>query len=146
MTELEDKRMDVKQVIVVRRDLNMRKGKMCAQVAHASSAWLRDGVIFKDMEDAEGYPQQPHKHELQVPLTDLEVHYLEGNYRKVVVWVRTEKELLDLALKAAHLENVHLQYDNGATEFHGERTLTCLAIGPEMSPNVDIVTGHLPLL
>ena len=141
--------MDVKQVIVVRRDLNMRKGKMCAQVAHASSAWLRSGVIFKDMEDAEGYPQQPHKHELQIPLTDLEVHYLEGNYRKVVVWVRTEQELLDLYKKACDTcpsKNVFLQYDNGATEFHGERTLTCLAVGPDLSPNVDIVTGHLPLL
>ena len=32
----------VKQVIVVRRDLNMRKGKLAAQVAHASMKFLID--------------------------------------------------------------------------------------------------------
>ena len=31
---------DVKQVIVIRRDLKMRRGKEIAQGAHASSAWL----------------------------------------------------------------------------------------------------------
>ena len=34
--------MEPKQVIVVRKDLNMRKGKMCAQVAHASMKVLLD--------------------------------------------------------------------------------------------------------
>ena len=28
--------METKQVIVIRKDLKMRKGKMCAQAAHAS--------------------------------------------------------------------------------------------------------------
>lgn len=32
--------MKTKQVIVMRKDLNMRKGKMCAQAAHASMAFL----------------------------------------------------------------------------------------------------------
>jgi hypothetical protein len=33
---------NIKQVIVVRRDLNMRKGKLAAQVAHASMKFLID--------------------------------------------------------------------------------------------------------
>ena len=36
---------DVKQVIVIRRDLKMRRGKEIAQGAHASSSWLGDLVV-----------------------------------------------------------------------------------------------------
>jgi peptidyl-tRNA hydrolase len=35
---------DVKQVIVIRRDLKMRRGKEIAQGAHASGAWLMHAV------------------------------------------------------------------------------------------------------
>ena len=34
-----------KQVIVIRRDLKMRRGKEIAQGAHASMLWLADRVI-----------------------------------------------------------------------------------------------------
>jgi len=34
-----------KQVIVIRRDLKMRRGKEIAQGAHASTAWLAERVL-----------------------------------------------------------------------------------------------------
>ena len=34
-----------KQVIVIRRDLRMRRGKEIAQGAHASMAWLAERVL-----------------------------------------------------------------------------------------------------
>lgn len=37
---------DIKQVIVVRTDLNMRKGKMCSQVAHASMKVFFDRMSY----------------------------------------------------------------------------------------------------
>ena len=37
--------MPVKQVIVIRRDLKMRRGKECAQSAHSSMIWLSRRVI-----------------------------------------------------------------------------------------------------
>ena len=133
--------MDVKQVIVVRRDLNMRKGKMCAQVAHASSAWLRSRHKTSVPKHSPAYT------DYTVTLEPHELKWMQTDYRKIVVWVRTEQELRDLhAVALEYCENVEYQIDNGATEFHGERTLTCLAIGPDLSPNVDIVTGSLPLL
>lgn len=44
---------NIKQVIVVRTDLNMRKGKMCAQVAHASMKVFFDKMNKWDFEDEE---------------------------------------------------------------------------------------------
>jgi peptidyl-tRNA hydrolase len=37
---------DVKQLIVMRTDLNMRKGKMIAQGAHASIMWTLDFIYI----------------------------------------------------------------------------------------------------
>ncbi len=41
---------------------------------------------------------------------------------------------------------VHLITDSGRTEFHGQPTRTCLAIGPDDAAKIDQVTGHLELL
>jgi PTH2 family peptidyl-tRNA hydrolase len=41
---------------------------------------------------------------------------------------------------------VHLITDSGRTEFHGQPTRTCLAIGPDEASKIDQVTGHLELL
>jgi PTH2 family peptidyl-tRNA hydrolase len=53
-------------------------------------------------------------------------------------------EIHDIALQAG-LE-VHLITDSGETEFHGEPTNTCLAIGPDEAEKIDAITGDLQLL
>lgn len=53
-------------------------------------------------------------------------------------------EIHDKAV-AAGLE-VHLITDSGRTEFHGQPTRTCLAIGPDLAEKIDEITGHLQLL
>ena len=45
----------IKQVIVMRRDLNMRKGKMVAQGAHASMAVLLNAGRYDDGEAMESF-------------------------------------------------------------------------------------------
>ena len=42
------KEFNVKQVIVIRKDLNMRKGKIGSQTAHASLASVLDQMIKVD--------------------------------------------------------------------------------------------------
>ena len=42
--------MDIKQVIVLRKDLNMRKGKMVVQGSHASMKVFFDMIINKSVE------------------------------------------------------------------------------------------------
>lgn len=124
-----------KQVIVVRKDLNMRKGKLAAQVAHASMQFiLTDSMI--------------HVWAFQKDLTPPQVEWLRSELKtKIVPYVNSEAELLDL-IEKAHVVGlvVYPMYDHGLTEFKGVKTLTCAAFGPDLGENIDPVTGHLPLL
>lgn len=125
----------IKQVICVRTDLNMRKGKMCAQVAHASMK------VFFDL----GFFQ--YNDLLQINLTPEMVEWFNGLYTKVVLKVNSEKELYDLNDSAYIRDIPHaVVIDAGITEFHGVHTPTCIAIGPDESSKIDKITGHLELL
>lgn len=120
--------MPVKQVIVMRKDLKMRRGKEIAQGSHASNAILVEvGFHGKNPSD-----------EL--------IEWLNTGTTKVCVRVDSEKELMDI-YTAANLYNVevHLITDSGKTEFDGVPTRTCLAIGPADSSTIDSITGHLQL-
>src|SRR5580692_8733474 len=94
-----------KQVIVMRKDLGMRKGKMIAQGAHAS---------------------------LRALLLDAPMHaWLTARFTKVCVSVDSEAAL-DAVVENAKAAGVRcaLIVDSGATEFHGVATKTCCAVGP----------------
>ena len=128
-----------KQVIVVRKDLNMRKGKIAAQVAHASMK------VFLDMST-----HYPGEHFLRIPLRgeNSPFHqWLLGRFTKVCVYVNSEQELMDVYTKAISYEIPSaLVIDAGLTEFNGVPTKTCAAIGPEFPDRIDPITGHLKLL
>lgn len=124
----------VKQVIVMRHDLVMRRGKQIAQGAHASMSFL-----CRRLQD---------RGELSLhDFSEAEQAWLNGAFAKVCCRVDSEHELLEIRdqAKAAGLE-VHLITDSGKTEFHGEPTRTCIAIGPDDAEKIDAVTGHLSLL
>jgi len=127
--------METKQVIVIRKDLNMRKGKMCSQVAHASMK------VILDMN------QSKQDDLLQIHLYGCVKEWIKGIFTKVVVYVNSEEELLELKKKAdeAPVYNALIQ-DVGKTEFNGIPTYTCLAIGPHYSEVIDKITAHLKLL
>ena len=128
--------MDVKQVIIVRKDLKMRPGKLAAQVAHASMKAVLDTcnllegrVLFKS-----NMPEPMYQ-------------WLTGIFTKVVLAVESEEELLELYNKALCLElTCSLITDAGLTVFNGVPTNTCIAIGPEESYKIDAITNHLKLL
>jgi PTH2 family peptidyl-tRNA hydrolase len=121
-----------KQVIVIRKDLKMRRGKEVAQGSHASSAWL-----IKRIKD--------YAHEAPLFSVD-ELELIDGIFTKICVVVNSEAELREVHQKAldAGLES-HLIIDSGKTEFNGEPTATCVGIGPADSDLVNTVTGHLSL-
>lgn len=126
--------MEHKQVIVLRKDLNMRKGKMVAQGAHAS---LRAILML-------GHQEQTN---FVIPLDQRLEPWLLGRFKKICVSVNSEMELLALheAAKAAGLIAALIQ-DAGLTEFGNVPTYTALAVGPDREDRVDAITGALPLL
>ena len=125
--------MEIKQVIVIRKDLRMRRGKEIAQGAHASMAWLSRRMSVVDGAGT-------------VPLSDVEARWLTGRFGKVCLQVDSEAELLDVyqRARAAGLE-AQLITDAGHTEFHGVPTHTCVGIGPDLVERIDAVTGTLRL-
>lgn len=111
-----------KQVIVLRKDLNMRKGKIAAQAAHAS----RGASKFAD---------------------DQEVSFWEmQGQTKIVVGVEGKEELLEL-YKEVNNDGLpaKLVEDLAHTEFD-ERKLTAVGIGPCLEDEIDEYTSHLNLL
>ena len=133
MDEVAEQR-STKQVIVIRRDLKMRRGKEIAQGAHASTAWLAERVI-QGM-NAVG----------SIELSEAERAWLTSSFRKVTVKVGSEAELMAVYQKALEAGLVgHLITDRGLTEFGGVPTRTCLGIGPDYDDLIDPVTGDLEL-
>jgi peptidyl-tRNA hydrolase len=112
----------MKQVIVVNGALDLPRGKLAAQVAHAAlGAFL-------------GAPRQN------------QVDWLQQGMPKVVVQCASEVELHALLAhaEAAGLPNL-LVRDAGRTVVQAG-TPTCLGIGPDLAQRIDPITGELPLV
>jgi len=144
---------EMKQVIVVRKDLKMRKGKIAAQVAHASMKILLDRGFWGTEEVADSNAYLGSRGTKLVPVLAIPMYnedlkkWLEGRFTKVVVGCQDEAELLALAEQSEKLRfPTAVITDAGATEFHGVPTKTCVAIGPADSVAIDELTGHLKLL
>lgn len=125
--------MSVKQVIVMRRDLHMRRGKEIAQGSHAAMAFL--------VERMRGQGDSP-----TLTLDATLRSWLFEHCAKICVRVESEAELVEVftRARAAGLP-AHLIRDAGRTEFGGVPTLTCCAIGPADAAAIDAITGNLTL-
>jgi len=111
-----------KQVIIVRRDLKLDKGKLAVQVAHASlDAYKKsDPALRREWESSGG--------------------------KKVVVKVDSLRELIDLHRRAKELGlPCSLIRDAGKTRVP-PGTITALGIGPCKEEDLDKVTGKLKIL
>lgn len=172
--------MNTKQVIVIRRDLNMRRGKEIAQGGHAACGWLADKVRllhttnhFYAAVGAAAVGSLTLGATLHMggwwiilgiialivagraagswirSITDLtpeQKDWLDGKFTKICLQVPGEVELGEIYGKAKDAGlNVVMIEDSGVTEFNGEPTLTCLAIGPHESEKIDPITGDLKI-
>ena len=114
--------MAYKQVIVVRADLSLGKGKMAAQVAHASlGAYRATGSRPREA-------------------------WEDSGEKKVVVKAKYLDELMKLHAKAKALRlPCALIRDAGKTAVE-PGTVTALGIGPAEEKALDSLTGKLKLM
>ncbi|MBS3056943.1 MAG: peptidyl-tRNA hydrolase Pth2 [Candidatus Aenigmarchaeota archaeon] len=112
----------MKQVILIRADLKMSKGKIASQACHACL-----GAVEKSSS------------------SDIR-KWKTGGQKKVVLKVNGLSEL-DAIIKKARKEEIKLCIiaDAGLTELE-PGTVTAAALGPASEKKLDQVTGHLKLL
>ena len=147
---------EVKQVIVLRKKypdskggyFSPRTGKLISQAAHASLKVILDMM----QKDNTSYPvgtgvTEGMRLSMLVGKGSPAYEWLNGHFTKIVLYVNSEEELRDLYNKASD-KGLPCAFivDSGFTEFHGEPTVTCIAIGPDKSEKIDDITGDLPLL
>ena len=137
---------NAKQVIVVRRDLKMRKGKIAAQSGHACVEAVLLALAkedrLNDVNATNGWISLENKDREATPLSE----WFANGVAKICVYVDSEEALLDLDRRGRELGSVTaLIQDAGHTEFHGEPTYTCMAFEPLYPEQIDPLTGDLPL-
>ena len=114
-----------KQVIAVRTDIKMSKGKLAAQVGHAA--------VSAAEQTRKTHPEWWKE-------------WMKEGQCKIVVKVKDEEELRKLEVEAKELGlSTALICDRGLTELP-PGTVTCLGIGPAPTDQIDKITGKLPLL
>jgi len=144
---------EVKQVIVWRNDIKVRKGKFASQIAHASLGavlkMMKKKMVLEQVQTECGQyvPVMKGKYLLEFEKNSFLDNWLNGRFTKICVSCDNEEQLLSLYNEAAS-KNIPtvLITDAGLTEFHGVATNTCIAIGPYWSEEIDKITRHLKLL
>ena len=115
---------NIKQVIVVRTDLQMGKGKIAAQVGHACVL----GAEHVRKSNPEWFNEW------------------WGGQEKVVLKVTSLKDLQEVKLSAIDLNLPWSEViDAGHTQI-SPGTITCISIGPAPENLIDKITGDLKLL
>jgi len=148
-----------KQVIIMRTDTvpKMRKGKMIAQGAHASLAVLLE-AFFGPHEQRDWSLEIAYDHKtgeeksrdifetISMKEDDPIFQWINNSFVKIVV--RGTLNDVVTSYQAAKKAGIpcSLIEDKGHTEFGGEVTITCCAIGPDDPDKIDKITGNFILL
>lgn len=120
----------IRQYILIRKDLKMRRGKEIAQGSHASMQFL--AAKFKSSASAS--------------VSELQQMWFSSGMPKICLQVHSEDELVaahEAALKLGVAS--FLVRDSGRTEFGGVPTLTSFALGPDRLSKIEPVTKELKL-
>ena len=136
--------MSYKQIIIVRKDLEMSPGKMAAQVSHASMAFLTS-QMRKNTEVSDKYNGFL---KCFVFITEeCYEQWVQGAFTKCVLKAKNKNQLLKAKTMAEELgmkegEDFFLIKDNCLTELEPEedgKTLTCIGFAPMDSEVIDVI-------
>lgn len=137
-----------KQIIIVRKDLQMSIGKICSQVSHASMAFLTNTIRRDWSMNTTYFKGDEYKTYYSVELTfdkDLFEQWIIGEFTKCVLKAKNKSQLLKAKTLAEEMgmtenEDFFCIYDNCHTELTPEdngRTLTCIGFKPMDSEVID---------
>ena len=136
--------METKQVILVRKDLKMPKGKLAAQVAHASLGAVLDqfrrGNVGWQLASDEWTFLAANAHAKPV------MEWLNGSFAKICLGVDSLEEMDKLHGLCEGFGIPKCRITDEGRTFFNKPTTTCCAIGPFYSDAIDEITGHLRLL
>ena len=125
---------NIKQVIVMRKDLKLHKSKMASLASRAAFKFL-----IENNESKRG-------DELFVKLSPEEVQWLQNSLGPVVVGVDSQEALDDLIFKAEMSGmNVHTVLGPSTKPDSGS-ILLCAAFGPDDEELINRITGNLKLI
>ncbi|HIG93011.1 MAG: peptidyl-tRNA hydrolase, PTH2 family [archaeon GW2011_AR9] len=114
--------LNFKQVILIRQDLKLPKGKLAAQAAHASV----EAVLKSDSKLVSTWRKQ--------------------GMAKIVLKVKDEKELLSYLQQAKDAGLTTALITDAGHTVVAPGTKTCVGIGPDEEEKIDGITGKLALL
>jgi PTH2 family peptidyl-tRNA hydrolase len=115
----------MKQIIIIRTDLGMSKGKMCSQASHASL------ISFEIARRAD---------------QDSAYNWFHGCQAKIVVKANSEDELLGIYDKAIKAKLPCSLIKDAARTQLSEPAYTAACVGPAENEDIDKITKDLKLL
>ncbi len=112
----------LKQVILVRTDLKMPKGKLASQCSHAAvEAVLKSNKAKIDS-------------------------WRNNGMKKLILKVNNKDELIYYNKESKNLGLTTALITDAGKTFFNKSTITCLAIGPDDEARIDKITKNLKLL
>lgn len=122
----------VKQVIVFRKDVKIRKGKLASLASQASAKFIIENN------------EADRNDELFVKLSQEEVQWIKESFPKAVLGIDSATELTDLAFRAELLGiNVYSVFDEKLTKADRSAYPICVALGPDDEELINQITSHL---
>lgn len=124
----------LKQVILLRRDMKLRRAEAAALASKASMTFIIEG----DESDRSG--------SVKVDLSGIEAEWMLGSATRIVLGVASEESMRKLLLKAEiqGVSTYEITGVSGDTLDEGIQ-LIAASLGPDDEDKLDLITGNLKL-
>ena len=125
---------ELKQVILLRRDMKLRRAEAAALASKASMSF----ILESDMSERSS--------NVQVDISGIEAEWMLGSAKRIVLGVSSEDTMKKLLLKA-EVQGVSTYEIIGSSSGKADEGSQIIAasLGPDEDDKLDIITGNLKL-